>query len=356
MLLLSLLYGTVFFPLPKSMDDEHYDRMQSRCEIKHDLMTMILYESLLPIDAIVFEIGISKLSTKQTNRIVDAVLTAKKHILANPRAIAKLFDMSNIQNKDRSISRILGFRHMMMQRDQSSILRRLIREHLLRIHECIREQVGVLHRNRQIFDPKRDAEFRKMILRLREAILENLDIGDMISKEKDEFYRTFRAVKNVRKGKISLSLGGSILNPKDMLELVSKIDAKDKTKAVREWVDIILEPIEVLQMNGMKSFVEQKFIVLDFLRECLERKTGMYDSAFEARSQIMKAAKLDDAQIQNVLLKQEHNSRSLLRLVENMREEPWIVRYNRQIKDDYVRYLLTLQKEDKDRIMAHFKE
>lgn len=324
--------------------------------LKHDLSAMILYESFIPIDALVFEIGTSHPSTGEIDAMVEAILTAKRLVLANASTVAKFFNTSEIINEGHPISDILKFRHSLMRKDRSSIFKKLVRNSLHLISECVRERIGVFRNDQRISDPERDSDFRKMVLRLREAVSENLDIGDRISKEREEFYRAFKKLPGVRKGKISLNLGGSILNPRDMLELISKIDAKDKPKAVREWVNSILEPIEALQMNSMKGFVEQKFIVLDFLKECLERRLGIYDSAFEARSQILRAAKLSDAQIQNVLARQERECRRLLELVENMRDDQWIIRYNRQIKEDYVNYLLTLQQSDKSKIINHFKD
>ena len=45
----------------------------------------------------------------------------------------------------------------------------------------------------------------------------------------------------------------------------------------------------------------------------------------------------------------------MIRVVENMKTEKWIVKYNKDIVDDYVTYLLTGQEKDKKRLLNNFK-
>jgi len=326
----------------------------SKCDIKYDLPTVILYESFIPLDALVFEIGTSRPSKRELNHIIDAIIESKKLVLKDVSNIKNFFNLENPENYSGPLKAPIALRFGLIQKDKSFIFKELIRSNLFSISRCVRERVGIFHKNEIFFDPRRDKEYRSMVLRIRDVISENLEVNEILEKEKTEFYRKFQKITRVKKSKISLNLGGSILNLKDMSEFVYKIDLKDKSKVVREWVDALMAPIEDLQQINIKSFIEQKFSVIEFLKECLDRKTGAYESSFEARDLIIKLAKLSEKEKSRFLSRQRTETKKLLKMAENLKIEQWIIKYSKQIKEDYVAFLLSSQEKDKQNLMSHF--
>jgi len=322
------------------------------CPSANSMFKMILYESYIPIDALTFKLGTNRMSKKEVGAVISYVLEMKKQILQDPNNAAKVFNLSDIINEKKLIKALLQRRFKLIKADESFIFRELIREKHNELLRCIKTIEGLSIRN--TYD---DESYRKMVYRIYEAVYENLDVQETINREKTEFYREFiRGIseKQYQRTRIALSLGGNIFYLPLLLRLVGRINLKDKSKFVREWVSGVFSNIEKLTIAiGSKHFIEQKYLVRDFIRNSIE--TGPGNNAFESRFAIIKAANMSNDEIRDLSMKQSIENEKLMKIAENMTEGHWIIRYNREIKEDMITYLLTQQPEDKRRLLDHFK-
>lgn len=353
-----MLFGKLFQSIfLSSLIDQSHKNMTDlhQCDIKYDLVSTILYESFIPLDAIVFYVGTNYPSKSELNKLIDAILISKKVLLEDATNMAKFFNLESPVNETGPIKEIIQIRNNIVKKDKSFIFKEIIKNNLFAISKCIRSQIGIVHQNKYLIDPKKDEEFKKTVLRLEKYISENQEINELLNKERAEFYHQSKPTKKALKAKIALSLGGSFINLKDMVELIFRINAADKIKELREWLNIMLEPIEKLQNDNIKGFMMQKFNIIDFLNECLDRKTGLYDSVFEIRDNILKAAKLSDTEKQKFFKRQRRKTESLIKIIKNIKKEQVLIKYSRQIKEDYTDFLITGQIQEKDKLMKNFK-
>lgn len=322
------------------------------CPSSEHMLKIILYEAYIPIDAFTFKIGINRMNKGEISDVIDHVLLMKKNILQDPNNAAKVFNLSDIINEESTVKLLLTKRRTFIKDDPSFIFKELINQQLAKIMKCIHVIKGKITN-----DPRLDAQYRKMIQRIHEAIYENLDIQETINREKEEFYRDIRkdiTPKDYRRAKISLSLGGSIFYLPYLVKLVNGINHTDKTKFVREWVNNMFNHIEKLSIAiASKHFIEQKYLVKEFIRNSTE--TGPSNNAFEARTAMIKAANMTMDEIDELSGLQSAENAKLLRTIENMDEQQWLIRYNKEIREDMLVYLMTLQPVDKKRLLAHFK-
>lgn len=347
MRLTNLLYSAFLAPIiPLERE------LTATCPSPHNMFKMILYESYIPLDALAFKIGTKRMGKGEVEGIITKVLEMKKQILRDPNNAAKVFNLSDVINEKNPVRNLLLKRYSLIKSDDSFIFKELIREKQEELLRCIKTLEG-----RAIRDPLADDSYRQMVYRIYETIYENLDVQEAINREKGEFYRIFiRGIpdKEYQRTRVVLSLGGSIFYLPQLIRLVGRINLKDKNKFVREWVNNVFSHIEKLSIAiASKHFIEQKYLVKEFIRNSTE--TGPGNNAFESRMAIVKAANMNSEEIGELSMRQSVENEKLMRIVDNITEGHWIIRYNRDIKEDMITYLLTQQPEDKRRLLAHFK-
>lgn len=314
------------------------------CNVPHDIIKVILYESYIPLEALVFEIGISKMNKSELKNVVSKVLESKKMILKNPKSISKVFNTSEKNNEPGEFKELLKFRQNLISTDQSMIFESLIKENLQMILECVETL-----KDKAVLDPKTDQNYMKMANRLYDAIYENVDIQEALRKEKAEFYRNFQVLshKSKKEAKIAISLGSTVINLKDLLAFSSKLKSKNREILIREWIRLIFDSIETLSIEiSSKDFIDQKSEIIKFISD----STG-----YEVRTMILKALEMEDNEIEEFMIRQRKENERITDIVANIREPQWIVKYNKQIREDMVEYLLTLQPEDKKKVLNHFQ-
>jgi hypothetical protein len=329
-----------------------FESNSETCSLIHDPLKVILYESYIPIDALTFIIGTEKMSKSEVNKVVGSILEAKQSILTNPENAAKVFNLSETINEKEAMKSLIYKRLNLIKNDKSLIFNELIRNKHDEILKCA-DKV----KNKKLKDPGLNRRYKEMVHRIYEAIYDNLDINEVLTREKDELYRDFaRGItkSEIKKARISLSLGSSIFYLPMLVNLISKINVKDKDKFIRDWANIFFDPIEKLAIStSSKNFIEQKYIVKEFIKNGIE--PGPANNAFEARTIIIKAFDLDNSQIRDLSNRQNKENSKILKIVENMTEIPWIVKYNKEIKEDMITYLLTMQPSDKKKLLNHFE-
>ncbi|KAM0680907.1 hypothetical protein GINT2_000689 [Glugoides intestinalis] len=325
--------------------------MVDRCKINFDIVKTILYESYLPIDALVFEIGTSKMSKSEVNKIIDTVLEVKGQILQDQQNLLKVFNLSETIKGPKRIKKALEKRQKLISKDDSFILKELIKEMQDKVLECAGN-----FKNQRLSDPKLDNQYRSMINRVYDAIYENQDIQEVLRREKDELFQKYRddiPEGEFKRTRIALSLGNSVFSLSSLVRIISKINLKEKRKFLNDQINVLFEGIEELAiLSSSKSFVEQKALVKEYIKSNMEM--GPSNSAFEFREAIITAAKLNSEEIKKLSAQQSKENMRLLEVVENMRTSPWIIKYNKEIKEDLIVYLLTQQPEDKKKVLNHF--
>lgn len=344
MLFSNLLFSTLLEPI--KIQNQSFNK----CKIEFDLIKTTLYESFIPIDALVFVIGTTKMSRSEINTIAHDVINIKNSILKNTNNLSKVFNLSDKINEQGVVKAALNRRLSLMNKDESFILKELIQDHQSKILSCLDQ-----FKNKSIFDPKIDQEYMKMVDRIYDAVYENLDISEVLDREKHEFYREYKQLSQseIQRTRIALSLGSSIFYLPELVRIIGKINLKEKEKFARECANMIFDSVEKTFISmASKSFIEQKYLAKEFIKNSIE--IGPSNNAFEVRSMIVRAARLSDEEIKYLGSKQSMENQRLLGGVENMKEQRWIIRYNKQIKEDFITYLLTHQPEDKKKILNHF--
>lgn len=347
MLISDILYSALLTPITSPIP-----KIADKCKINFGIVKTILYESYIPIDALVFEIGTSKMSKGEVDKVVDSILEVKAQILENQQNVAKVFNLSETINGPRSIKEALEKRQKLISKDDSFIFKELIKEMQDNILECIGE-----FKNKRLYDPSLDSQYRSMINRLYDAVYENQDIQEVLRREKNELFQNYRddiPESEFKRTRIALSLGSSAFSLSSLVTIIPKINLKEKRKFLNEQVNVLFEGIEELAiLSSSKSFVEQKALVKEYIKSNMEM--GPSNSAFEFREAIINAAKLSSEEIKNLSAQQSRENMRLLEVVENMRVVPWIIKSNKEIKDDLIVYLLTQQPEDKKKVLNHFQ-
>ncbi|KAI5148567.1 hypothetical protein ENBRE01_0405 [Enteropsectra breve] len=333
----------------------------------------ILYEGLLPLEALVFYMGIFSPSKREVESIIELVFKAKNILLSNKQSFSQLYNYSKYASSD-PISSTVGIRNKLMERDESGIIKYYIQsnfaelaEHLEDSHNASEGPSNIELGEKKLKRVEKDEEYKAMILRLRDDIYYKRNILSKIAAERGEFYREYSDIdpNTVRKTLISISLGGVFFNPARLAAIVSRINLANKDTRVKEWVRKILAPVEELELKTQtKDFYEGKQILLDFIKKAMERKSGEFDDIYEIRSEILKRAYGHDAydsDMQHILQDKENIEHleylnGLLSVVENIRNSKYLVKYSKDIRDKYVVYLLTGQDEDKIKLLAYFNK
>lgn len=342
----SLLYSALFSPISQPIL-----KNTETCSIKFDLVKIMLYEAYIPIDAMVFEIGTSKMNKREVRKIVNTILDVKKNILDDPMNIQKIYNLSEEIGEKGPMRVPLLKRQALIKRDESYIFKDLIKSKQEEILACVDR-----FKDKKLEDPKLDQEYREMMDRLYDAVYENLNIQDVINREKDELFRDYKEnipEEEFKRARIALSLGSTIFYLPDLLKVIAKIDMVEKKKFVTDQVNIMFEEIEKLAIEtASRNLVQQKALAIDFINSSTE--SGPSNNAFEFRDAMVRAAKLTKDEIYEISGRQSKENRRILEAVKNMKSAPWIVKYNKQIKEDMITFLLTQQSEDKKKVLNHF--
>lgn len=355
-----ILYAALFSS-PESMVEpsDHYMARRGDVVFTPTLGQYVLYEAYMPIDAIVFLIGAYRPTDRELSYVVDCVLNAKNLMLADRGIVGTFANLSGILRESGEVGRLLKARNDMVAMDESFIIQNYVR----RVHADISERIQKRAREAgaiesQGDDTDRDREYREMIRRLKYVVYENRNVGKALRAEKEEFYRKYRRVSRdeALTTKISLSLGGAIIQVPSMPRLIAEINIPSKEAKVREWVHSIMGAVEDLELRTKtKSLFEAKAITREFLEDCLRRKNGSYDSVFEVRSKILQLALGTKEKMEVENWRQESYIKAMIDTIENIRSGDWLVRYNKDIAEAYIVYLLTGQADDKNRLLNHFK-
>lgn len=344
-----------------------------------DLNQYILYESYMPIDAIAFYIGAYRPSNKVLNILVDNILKAKQEILKNIEYVVAFKNLSNVVKDSGTIGNLIKYRNNILNTiDKSNIAKKYTQiavetvakqlgiygvndnignDSNMIIYTDIKETFPIDNIKRKLYDIQKNDEYKSMIKRLKNIITENKNIYKALKIEKEEFYRNHVTydTEDILKFKISLSLGGSIIEPFSLPKFIKNVEVDKKDVKIREWIYTIMRPIEDLELKiSSKSFIEAKTIVKEFLKNCLTRKNNNLDEVFEARSQILQlsgnakhGSELEDS-------RQETYVKNMIKIMENLKNDQWLIKYNKDIVEDYIVYLTTGNMNDRKRLLAHF--
>ena len=142
-----------------------------------------------------------------------------------------------------------------------------------------------------------------------------------------------------------------------MPRIVARLSASGKEIKIREWVAGMMRVVEDLhaRTSRLPSF-ERKMCIKEFLEGCLERRSADLDDVFEMRSNMLREALLDEEEQEKENLAQERHIRRLIADVENMKDEPWIVRYDKGMVEDYVLFLLSGgQRIYREKVVRYFE-
>lgn len=325
-------------------------KVESICNL--NLANIILYESFIPIEALAFYIGTVNPSNSALKDVINSILISKKLILKKTEILSKFFNFEEPISEKGKLKSILQFRSNLIKNDLSYIFKEIIKENLNEIKNCLIEESF----SKKLEDPKLDIKYEEMIYRIKSTIKENLNVNEKIKNERLNFYREFEDVSKMKKEKISLNLGGNFINPVDLSKIIYRVNLPDKRKVVTRWMNLLLSPIEELSVIKVKDIVEQKFDLIEYINEVISPKTGKYDDIYELRSNIFKAAKMDAEEKQLFMQRQIKHNLNILKLVENIQSDSWIIRYSKQIKEDYINYLMSNQDVEKVKLLSNFND
>lgn len=357
-------------------------RMNIPERIPYDINQYALYEAYLPLEAIIFYIGAFAPSDRAVNSIVANVLKAKKQLEKSSSSLLLLQNFSKTISSPGEIGALIKLRNQLLSGDKSYIMEGQTRRNIARILKRLRkteedgsnegssnnsssnsgDSAGDSNNGDKIriaeFEPcDQDSEYKLMIKRLREAVYENENIGKAMAEERREFYRKReeRTPEEILKAKVSISLGGFLIRPNSLFRLIRLIRVDNKEVRVRGWMHQIMSAVEDLELKtGTKTAFKKKLMIRELLQGLLDGKNRSLDQVLEARSEILQLALRERKAIEKENMEQEQYIRNLIRVIENMREEQWIVRYNKDIADDYVKFLLSGLPSYKRDLLSHF--
>ncbi|KAI4292309.1 hypothetical protein PAPHI01_1583 [Pancytospora philotis] len=323
-----------------------------------------LYEFMLPIDAILFLAGAYRLSKSEREYIVSMVLQAKASLLKDPSQLELLSNYSTVQRGPAALSKLLHSRYTILSTDDSAIglqmLKGAQRRILARLQGQDASPAAEQLRKSIAAAPEitnRDAEYRDMIKRLLRLMYEDGPLNRVLEYEKEEFYRIFRDIRpdEVARLRNELSLGSAVVNTTELPQLVASISGRNKEELVRKWVERLMGLVEALELRiRTKPLIEAKRLARRFLQNCLQPGTEEFDTAYALRSELFGLAGVDDHTAEYKNWQQDRHVKAMIGVLENIRETDWLVKYNRDIKDDYNAFLLTGLESDKRKLLQNF--
>lgn len=318
----------------------------------------LMYESFIPIRALAFYIAAYRPSSSKLDKISELVIMARKELEQNPGFLNILYSQNsdNIPARHYTLQNILEARRRLINEDKSFIFKRYIDEAFEEAQECPITQPNPL---KPAHSATEDKEYMRMIERLAEGIYSNKNIMELLEREQDIFYRSKVQIPEGADLRIRrmINLGGCILMPSEMFQLIGRIYVKNKEEHVRKWVSSILKPIEELELHSRFVSIHEKRIALErYLEGCLHHKEHYLEEGFIARAEILRAAYENASDRERVTLSHELLLRRILQLVKMMdveqKDNNWkVFRFNNDIEERYIKYLMNRTEESKEDLL-----
>ena len=345
------VFSKLFFSLNETEHHEQIKYFKSPAiKTNFNIEKEVLYESYIPIEAIVFYMGAYHTNDGEVNEIVKNVLEAKKLLVAD-RNMLTYFLNTNEENIENSAKGILKFRNKMVKKDKSVIFKNLIIKKQMNLMERYKEEMNIL-------DPEIDDQYKEMILRLKSDITNGENIVTKIQVEKENFYKNYLNVSDDDKFMLmmELSLGGFIVRLPSLYQNISKINIQKKSEAVRKWIQEFMKIVEDLELRTRnKPLIDQKLIILEFLKGCLYRKDSKFDKIFEMRSEILDLSLETFGSYMDENVKQEEEIKKMMIMVENIRTGIINIKYSKDITEKYINYLISGMEKDKEKLLKEFE-
>ncbi|GAG95515.1 unnamed protein product, partial [marine sediment metagenome] len=213
-----------------------------------------------------------------------------------------------------------------------------------RILKSVNPNVDTAERiTRNIINIDKDAEYREMIQRLRNAIINGENITKRLKLEKTQFYTNYLPVNLKDKTNLtrSLSLGEYIVRPALLARAIKELDKKNKETKVRKWIsDIMRSVMELESRIKTKDLIDQKDIIEEYLLEIVDRKKGFFDTLLETRSEILDTIIKNYKEKIDKDIEQETEIKYLLDILERTTSGKINIVYNRDLENKYIEYLL----------------
>jgi hypothetical protein len=328
--------------------------------VPDNLNREVLYESFIPVDALIFILETSSLSRSAYEDLIRKTVIEVKGLLCADFANFHLLDNYALkpETRNRRLRAALETRNKYLENDKSLIAKGLVMEKYRQLAERVRNTE---------FVPKRDSDERysQMMERLYDVMYADDGIYVAIQREKREFYRDNADVmpKEALDARTSLSLGGSVFMPGLLAAVLKSLNVAGKAEMIARALGDILAPIEELHSLAMhKSCTERRDLILSFLNSCLYRRTDVFkekiDRGYETRSRILglylRGADDVAGKLQLLDELQENEIRRLINLYENMREKDLYLRVDKAVVEAYSRWLDDGQRESERRLRKLF--
>lgn len=352
-MLVSALVGTI----PNNrVQQRHVDVSAVPANLNREM----LYESFMPINALVFISETTKLSR---DTLVDfarkTVLAVKSLLLEDPECFSQ-FDnyQSKVRVDDERLQSALEARNKYLDADHSMIARGMVQDK----YKLLKARGGLS----RLYYEDEDQKYLEMLERLMHAKYESDGISRAVQREKTEFYgeKAYIPQSAVLDARVSLSLGGSIFMPGLLATVAKNLGLPNKEEQVGNALGKVLAPVEeLLSRMHLKSFTEKKTLVLDFLQGCLRRKDGVFkekiDRGFEERSKLLQIYFKNDPKAQSRLREldrlQEEEINRLIAIFRNIREEDLVLRLDKPVVQAYSNLLGYGQRAAKDALYDLFR-
>jgi hypothetical protein len=323
----------------------------------------ILYESFIPVDAIIFISEMNSLSKGVYDDLINKTVMEAKDLLLSDPANFHAFDnyATKVTGENKRLKGALELRNRYLNADKSLIARGLVMEEHKKLRGHIEETELGLKREDS------DEKYRRMMDRLYGAKYADDGVYMAIQRERREFYRSRVniAPDEAQDARISLSLGGPIFVPGLLAAVLRSLNIGNKTEMVTSALRDILAPVEELHLLLMhRSCTERKDLILSFLASCLHRRTDVFkekiDRGYETRSKMLGLYLRNDGSAADKLKLldelQEKEIKRLIVLYENMDDRHLFIRLNRAIIEAYARWLDDGQRESEKKLREFFKE
>ncbi|KAL6122537.1 hypothetical protein NUSPORA_00386 [Nucleospora cyclopteri] len=349
------VFSLLFNPLPNSLYLKSKDKsikIGPSSETVYDIQKMIPYESYMPIEAIVFYIAAYNPSKSYVNKIIQNVIEAKKSILSNETYLDFYLNIDD-NDTENDIKSILKLRNDIIKEDTSNIFRGLLIKNNNKLKLKRKSFTGI---NVDLGE-NRDKMYKEMIYRLRKGITDKDNMVQKIGNEKNEFYRDFLPVEDSERYKLalSLSLGSFVIRLPALFDMIQKINIPKKSLAIRRWISELMSIVQELEMQiERKSLVDQKMITKEFLLGCIQRKNSKFDKIFEVRSEIMDLALFNFSDLIEENIAQEKEIKNMIEVADNITTGKIPIKYNRDITEKYIQYLISTNEKDKNKLLNEF--
>lgn len=327
-----------------------YNHISFPKSIEYNLGKEILYESFIPIDAIAFYIGGYQWNESDIKSLANKIIEAKNIIIKNKDSLNDFYNLNSFKSTDKKIQNLIAFRQKLIKKDKSNIFQNLI----------LKDQTKL---KRKFISSKdnidMEKKYLKMLLRIRESILNNQNIVKKLNEEKIEFYKDFIQIPANEQYRVmvELSLGGFIIRPSSLLTMIQRLHIPKKEIIVKKWITEFMQIVEQLERKlRHKQLIDQKILIKEFLTGWLYRKNIEYDKVFEKRSEIMDLAldSFNDYTDENKY--QEEEIKHMITVIDNINVGTINIICGKNITDKFIKYLLSGNDDDKKSLLNEFQK